>query len=766
MPTPTIALDERIHAALLATHETLAQRGELLPVERLQACYATFRNRFGPDRLSALDGVALLHAMHAHGGKESLVYWLEFKNDEEFPTRKFGGIGGGGAHKFRMFRRQGTEQWVFGSPQRERDISEAEAVTVARTHRDQLLAGLDLLAKLPAAASDADYLGLQKALEQQAPNISGIAWAHKYWSLLFPEKLDDYHVERFQRHNLLRLLQTPPAEEGLYVCAGRYVQLTAQLGWSLNTLTSVLNERNGPPVRYWRVGTEVENKEDIWPAMRGGGYAAIGWAELGDLTSLIASEEQTVRVALQEKLQPTYPGDARTASRKAGEITNFAAHAEEGDVVLAAAGERILGVGRIAGPYRYESTAPLAAPHRRAVDWISTVGWKQPEREGLLTTFCRLKKFPENLLAAERALLAAEKSAVPRPIVGPIDRSRRLEGIPGRLQAILERKGQAILYGPPGTGKTHWARQAARDLAALGAFGRPVAELNPDEHATVEGSTATAGLVRFCTFHPGYGYEDFIEGFRPQQNATGQLIFQRTSGVFKTLCADASRAPERKFFLLIDEINRGDIPRIFGELLTLLESDKRGLEVTLALSGERFSVPLNVQVIGTMNTADRSIALLDTALRRRFGFVELMPDASVLGTASAGGIPLGPWLTALNDRLRAHLGRDARNLQIGHAYLLENGRPITDLARFVRVLAEDIVPLLEEYCYEDYAALTKILGPELVDEGRQRIREELFSPARRDELVPALLALSPEIATSPAASTPVEEPEEPEEPET
>jgi 5-methylcytosine-specific restriction protein B len=104
-------------------------------------------------------------------------------------------------------------------------------------------------------------------------------------------------------------------------------------------------------------------------------------------------------------------------------------------------------------------------------------------------------------------------------------------------------------------------------------------------------------------------------------------------------------------------------------------------------------------MLGTMNTADRSIALLDTALRRRFGFVELMPDVSVLGAASAGGsIPLGPWLAALNDRLRAHLGRDARNLQVGHAYLLERGRPVTDFTRFVRVLAEDLVPLLEEYC--------------------------------------------------------------------
>jgi 5-methylcytosine-specific restriction enzyme B len=125
-----------------------------------------------------------------------------------------------------------------------------------------------------------------------------------------------------------------------------------------------------------------------------------------------------------------------------------------------------------------------------------------------------------------------------------------------------------------------------------------------------------------------------------------------------------------------------------------------------------------------------------------------------------GVIPLGPWLAALNDRLREHLGRDARNLQIGHAYLMEHGRPVTDFLHFVRVLAEDIVPLLEEYCYEDYGALTRILGPGLVDDVRQRVREELFAQNKWPELVQALLGPAPEIVTASAAVTAPEEAEE------
>ena len=251
------SLDPRIEKSLREAHEALALRGELLSADRMQASYAAFRSRFGPDVLKSLDGPALLNAMHTHGNKESLVYWLEFKNDDEFPGPTFGSIAGGSAHKFGLFRRKETNQWVVGSPKSEKNISEADAIVIARKHRDQLLLGVALLETIPAGADDTAYLALQTELEQQAPDICGLAWAHKYWSLLFPEKLDDFHNERCQRYNLLRILETPPAHDGLYVCAGRFVQLAAKMGWPINHLTSVLNERNGQPVRYWRVGTRL-----------------------------------------------------------------------------------------------------------------------------------------------------------------------------------------------------------------------------------------------------------------------------------------------------------------------------------------------------------------------------------------------------------------------------------------------------------------------------------------------------------------------------
>ncbi len=427
------------------------------------------------------------------------------------------------------------------------------------------------------------------------------------------------------------------------------------------------------------------------------------------------------------------------------------------DLVLASNGATVLGLGRVTGGYIYEPSRDF--PHLRPVEWLSLEPWQQPDQhpdiEGKLTTIYKMKR-EANLLEAERHIYGASpiistlSTEVPKAATTPLQPLAlpRLTGIPARIQAILERKGQVILYGPPGTGKTYWAEYTAHELAARTSFSTTFDQLTPEQRASLLGDDRTSrGKVRICTFHPAYGYEDFLEGFRPEP-VNGQMHFVLRNGIFKTLCKDAEAMPDQRFYLIIDEINRGDIPRIFGELLTVLEKDKRGKMVLLPLTGTPFQVPSNVYLIGTMNTADRSIALLDTALRRRFGFIELMPDPGLLADAVTEGIPLGLWLKALNERICTNVGRDARNLQIGHAYLLENGRPVGDFATLARVFQEDILPLLEEYCYEDYTTLEKILGSSLVDVQKQQIHHELFLPSNRNLLIQAVLAPTPEITTS------------------
>jgi 5-methylcytosine-specific restriction enzyme B len=307
-------------------------------------------------------------------------------------------------------------------------------------------------------------------------------------------------------------------------------------------------------------------------------------------------------------------------------------------------------------------------------------------------------------------------------------------------------RGQLRCKRAPGTGKTYWAEHAVRELSARSWFGSSYESLSLERQKSLESD----GAFEICAFHPAYGYEDFLEGYRPAPIGE-DMHFVLRDGVFKRLCERAGKQPRRDYFLVIDEINRGDIPRIFGELLTILEHDKRGKAITLPLSGARFVVPPNVFLIGTMNTADRSIALLDAALRRRFGFVELLPDSSALGSASIDGLPLSAWLDALNQRIVRHVGRDARNLQIGHSYLMTGGAAVKDLARFADILRDDILPLLEEYCYEDFGALEQILGPVLVRRAEQRINEALFAVDHHADLLDALRSAFPEIATTPQA---------------
>ncbi|QRK08231.1 AAA family ATPase [Archangium violaceum] len=745
-------LDERLIHALKETERKLDDEGKLHSRAQLEGFYALFRERFGPERLRNLDGDELLSLMHDHGRRDGLVYWLEFKDDEEFPAI-FGSIAGGSALKFGIYRRKETGAWMTGSPHNQRELSQSEAIRIAQRHRDQLLLGARLLERFPSDGSDSDYLRLQEQLEAAAPELGDLSWSHKYWSLLFPDKLDDYHNADYQRFHLMKLLQIPPGGEGRYVCAGRFVALAKELDVPMNTATRLLKSRNGSPHRYWCLGTLGGSGPTAhWPMMREGNCVAVEGRALGDLSEMTPDRDGLKRLGA---LLGSHGGLAPRQGTVSKQLFSFVVKVLEGDFVLATRGERVLGVGRVEGRYSYEPSSDFA--HRHRVKWLSLDGFQLPEGIGADSqTLLREVDSSESIVAIEKHLLSSSAPAS-TPTPRPVPRSAQggyptpsLPGIHGRIQAVLERKGQVILYGPPGTGKTYLAEQTVRDLSAHAAFGAPFVALNAEQQdAITKGTEAEGPLVRMCCFHPSYGYEEFLEGYRPRDDGSGgPMRFVLRDGIFKRLCLDAQRRPHLRFYLIIDEINRGDIPRIMGELLTVMEKSKRGKPILLPMSGAPFQVPENVYLVGTMNTADRSIALLDTALRRRFGFLELMPDFTRLGNAMVEGIPLGPWLKALNARICEHVGRDGRNLQVGHAYLMERGEPLTDFHPFSRVVQEDLIPLLEEYCYEDWAALEKILGNGLVSRKEQRVRHELFDPARQPELIQALLAPSPEIGSS------------------
>lgn len=274
-----------------------------------------------------------------------------------------------------------------------------------------------------------------------------------------------------------------------------------------------------------------------------------------------------------------------------------------------------------------------------------------------------------------------------------------------------------ILYGPPGTGKTYNVVKYAVELIERKKI--PAGESYGAIRARFDEYT-NSGQIRFTTFHQSLSYEEFVEGIRPVvvdkygndtniAHADTTVIYRPYNGVFKVLCEKAAKSPNMNFVAVIDEINRGNISRIFGELITLIESSKRGTSVILPYSQTEFSVPPNLYILGTMNTADRSIAMLDTALRRRFDFIEMMPQPKLLGNCE--GVDLCELLTALNERIEYYYDREHA---IGHAYFMDSNGCIRTLAELRSVFSTKIIPLLQEYFFDDYERIRLILNDDNV----------------------------------------------------
>jgi 5-methylcytosine-specific restriction enzyme B len=295
----------------------------------------------------------------------------------------------------------------------------------------------------------------------------------------------------------------------------------------------------------------------------------------------------------------------------------------------------------------------------------------------------KLEEFKRDL-AEERRQPAPASAIVPAYTLADLVQETAIpEAEVARWLRAIERKKHAILYGPPGTGKTYIAKRLARHL---------------------KGSDGFQDLVQF---HPAYSYEDFIEGIRPQENEEGQLELKMVPGRFRSFCAYAQRFSGLSI-LVIDEINRANLSRVFGELMYLLEY--REEKIHLAGAGV-LGIPENVRIIGTMNTADRSIALVDHALRRRFAFIQLVPRYEILEQYHAQRNPdlALAGLIGVLKRLNSQIDHD---YQVGITYFL---RPAlaTEIADIWEM---EIIPYLEEYFFDQRHSVEPFRWPQIRDE--------------------------------------------------
>jgi 5-methylcytosine-specific restriction protein B len=466
-------------------------------------------------------------------------------------------------------------------------------------------------------------------------------------------------------------------------------RLTAAALKDLLAAETEQHRADAPPAarRAWMVrGSNVEGY-DLVPEWLDGGFVSLSASQLAGI-DVNASQEDIERAVEKDYEHKSYA----YRSQRLEEFDRFLRKMQPADLVLVSRHGKIY-IGRLAGPAYFERSESSLSNLRRSVSWLNSA--HPPDASDLrapVPALLQSQAYVVDLTEAYpqlAALVPGDQAARPVPVTAPMARPRLLsftavtpeladdllfgqadlEAIAGLL---WERK-QIVLYGPPGTGKTFLATK----LAA---------------HLTDEGS------VKLVQFHPSYSYEDFFEGFRPVQGSGGSLAFELRPGPFRAFAEAAADNTSTPYILIIDEINRANLAKVFGELYFLLEY--RNAAISLQYSPDReFILPENLFIIGTMNTADRSIARVDAAMRRRFAFVELHP-----GSPPVRGL-LARWLDRAGLPGEAALLLDELNLQladsdaaIGPSYLM---RPeIYQRADGLdRVWQYDIMPLLEDLFY-------------------------------------------------------------------
>lgn len=443
---------------------------------------------------------------------------------------------------------------------------------------------------------------------------------------------------------------------------------------------SALADEDVNTKRYWIFSPG--NNASKWSECTEKGIMLIGWGEIGDLTRFTSKSE------MKAAMQDTY-GDNKPYRNAALATWQFANEMKPGDIIFAKQGMyKIIGRGVVESGYMFDDSSDDEYNNIRKVKWTDIGEWEHPGQAAMktLTDITQYTEYVETLNAMFDTEDDDDDIEVDETPLNTYTKENFLEDVYisekqyDTLEGLLLKKLNVILQGAPGVGKTYAAKRLAYSMMGV---------KDPER-------------VQLVQFHQSYSYEDFVEGFRP--SSTG-MNFEIKKGAFYNFCKKASDDKENEYFFIIDEINRGNLSKIFGELFMLIEADKRGNDIQLLYSSDKFSVPKNVYIIGMMNTADRSLAMIDYALRRRFAFFEMKPAFESegfreyqYGLESDKFNKLIDCVISLNQRIAddESLGE---GFCIGHSYFCDieeiKENTLTDIVEF------EIIPLLKEYWFDE-----------------------------------------------------------------
>lgn len=615
------------------------------------------------------------YALGLDDKEESLSWWLEYK------TVILGSIKGGTALKHKIYYSRKYDEWVYP----EEFNTSIEAWEYLREELYNFLNGFNS----PQTLDLTQY--------KLIPTMNVVRTKLLY--MYYPDKVVPiYNLEHLKKsltyfeYDKGKLNQLDLTQANLEL-KGIFDELDVFQDWNTLKFMNFIYKKIIKETRYYKIAPGENAK--YWDDCFQNGYICIGWDEIGDLGKYADYNEFLHRF---HEIVGNYGYKKSKATEKANELWAFYS-LQPGDIVVCNNGtSKVVGIGEVNEEgYTYTD-------ERDEFKHIVGVDWRKDftEKEIPVQKYWAMKTVYE--ISEELYKMIREEKGDARTVQENYNFTDYDKKLFKQIEANLERKGNVILYGPPGTGKTYLTQQYLNWKKA--------------NHG---------GQIHYelISFHPSFAYEDFIEGYKPY-SAEGQLRFSLEDGVFKGLCTKArdDENKDNKYYLIIDEINRGDVAKIFGEMITLIEKDKRGLSLKLSQSRDNFTVPDNVYIIATMNTSDKSIKMMDAALRRRFGFIECLPSYELINTPLDNlDIAPGDILSKINKSLREIEDRDK---QIGHAYFMENGKQIDTIEELKEAYLYDIIPLVAEYCYNDYEKMAEIIGESFVDKDNEKLKEDLI----------------------------------------